>query len=423
MHYQLEDYEDTDILLAVKLEDFIGNSIYIALSISAIIGWGIILLQIYIFRRLRWEEESSKTSASVSLKSLYWTMLPGIITVLLVTIIFSYMLMLLENQTNASIIAMNKRRAVQDEIEWNHSQESLIRSTFVNFYRTHTQVLASFLKEHPDYMTREGLQELNRIAKSDYLMRFDNTGHELIASNSYTDFSVGSNLSEEYRAVLMGYPYIVVGPSADPYTGRIQIGTAILMTDNEGQPNGFLLAVYGAGELNAELKRLSYENAINHFPVQNKSHVAAAINNETGRFIAHTDPEMIDQKAEDFFDDMETVSSFEGFTDYKDEDVYLSAVSTREKTLLFMVPERWVSGIHTDFTLSVLAVLLLLSLLYYPIASVLMSKAIAEADEKLQPYDTARTPISIFLNGYYKLSYSVCALRVYCLLQQMVELL
>lgn len=373
MHYQLEDYEDTDILLAVPIEDFIGNSVYIAASISAIIGLGIVLLQIYIFRRLLMEKAENVMDI-VPRKWVYKKTGPGIIVVLVVIILFSTMLILLENRTNASFVAMNKRRAVQDEIEWNQSQESVIRSTFVNFYRTRTQELAAFLKEHPDYMTREGLRELNRIAKSDYLMRFDNTGHELISSNSYTGFSVGSNLSEEYRAVLMGYPYVVVGPVADNYTGRIQLGTAILMTDDKGQPDGFLLALYDAGELNAELKRLSYENAINNFPVQN-GHIAAAINNKTGRFIAHTDPEMIDQKAEDFFEDMEAVSSFEGFTDYKDEDVYLSAVSTGEKTLMFMVPERWNSGIHTDFVLSTLLVLLFLAFLYYPICKHVDSKS------------------------------------------------
>ena len=164
MHYQLEDYEDTDILLAVPIEDFIGNSVYIAASISAIIGLGIVLLQIYIFRRLLMEKAENVMDI-VPRKWVYKKTGPGIIVVLVVIILFSTMLILLENRTNASFVAMNKRRAVQDEIEWNQSQESVIRSTFVNFYRTRTQELAAFLKEHPDYMTREGLRELNRIAK------------------------------------------------------------------------------------------------------------------------------------------------------------------------------------------------------------------------------------------------------------------
>ena len=116
----------------------------------------------------------------------------------------------------------------------------------------------------------------------------------------------------------MGFPYAVVGPAEDPYTGEIQIGTAVLLTDSDGQADGFLLAVYNADELNAELKRMTYESTINSFPVQ-KGSIAAAINDEDGRFIAHTDDSMIGQKAGDYLMTLKTGTSFEGFTDYKGE--------------------------------------------------------------------------------------------------------
>ena len=128
----------------------------------------------------------------------------------------------------------------------------------------------------------------------------------------------------------MGFPYAVVGPAEDPYTGEIQIGTAVLLTDSDGQADGFLLAVYNADELNAELKRMTYESTINSFPVQ-KGSIAAAINDEDGRFIAHTDDSMIGQKAGDYLLTLKTGTSFEGFTDYKGEkNVHLCECRKRE---------------------------------------------------------------------------------------------
>ncbi|MER2056029.1 MAG: cache domain-containing protein, partial [Clostridia bacterium] len=304
--------DDADIMLTVPLKSVIGNGIYIALSISAVIGWGIMLFQIYVFHRLR-QKETEKDADAASHEWVRRTTRPGILVMLAFTVIFSFMLLLLESRTNVSLTAVAGREILQQEIDWREAQKNAIRSTYSDIYRSRTQTLADFLTERPDYQTHAGLEELSGIANADYLMRFDSTGQELLSSNSYTGFSIGNNLSGEYQAVLMGYPYAVAGPAADPYTGRMQLGTAILMTDAEGQPDGFLLAVYSAEELNAELERMSYENTVNNTSV--RKGYAAAISDEDGRFIAHTDPEMIGKKVEDSLPEYEPGSSFEGFTE------------------------------------------------------------------------------------------------------------
>ena len=255
----------------------------------------------------------------------------GILVVLTVTIVFSSMLLLLESRTNVSFIAKTKRMQIEAEIDWRQKERSAIQSTFADAYRTRSQILADFLTEHPDSQTREGLSELSRIAKTDYLMLFDSAGQEIVSSNSYTGFSVGENLSSEYQAVLLGYPYAVVGSAADPYTGATQLGTAILMTDGEGRSSGFLLAVYSTGDLNAVLESISDENTVNSHAVR-EGYIAAAISDGDGRFIAHTDPKMIGQKASDFLADYAPGSSFEGFTAYNGESMCVSARAANGRT-------------------------------------------------------------------------------------------
>lgn len=378
---------ESDILLAVPVIKVVRNGIYIAVAISLILGLGIALFQVFAFRRLL-QHKRSKT----------W---PGILVVILVTVVFSVMLLLLESRANASLSATAGREGIQYEVNWRKTQEKNLHDTFEDIYRKRTQLLAEFLTEHPDYQTHEGMKELNRIAKTDYLMRFGSTGQELVASNSFTGFTIGKNLSEEYRSLLMGYPCAVVGPAADPYTGQMQLGTAILMTDKEGQPDGFLLAVYNAEEMNAELERTSYENTINTNAV-GKGYVVAAINDEDGRFIAHTDPEMIGLKAADFIQGYEPTGSFDGFTVYNGVDMRISGKSTNGRTLVFMVPEREDSYLHEISLPVVLAVLLILVLLYYPVASVLIARAMAEAEAngKQRPAAGVASPVRVFLDGY-----------------------
>lgn len=391
--------ENTDILMTVPYKDVFRTGFYIALAISAIIGCGMAMFQIYVFRILL-RKKAGEGTVAFSRSQLCRAARPGMLVVLAVTVLFSSMLLLLENRTNAVFTARAKRETIQYEIDLRRSQEDMIRRTFVDCYRTRAEMLAAFLTDYPDYQMRDGLEELNRIAGTDYLMRFDSTGQELASSNSYTGFAVGANLSEEYRAVLMGYPYAVAGPTADPYTGRMQLGTAIMMTDADRQPDGFLLAVYGAEELAAELERMSYENAVNSFAVQ-KGQIAAAISNEDGRFIASSDPGLIGQKAGDYLDDYEPDSSFEGFTEYRGKGVYISAVSSGGKTLASIVPEHMQSFMQAGFLLLALAVLLILALLYFPAAGLLCVQAMAEADGKLQTPARLKNPLLVFSDGYF----------------------
>ena len=389
--------QNTDIMLTDPLMNVIRTGFFLAGSISAIIGWGIILLQLYVFRRLHREKDGKETTEA-SCKSMLRAMWPGLLVMVVATLIFSGMLLLLEKRTNTTFIAKSQRENVQYEIDWRKTQQGTIRNTFEEIYRTRAQMLAKFLTKHPDQQTNAGLRELSRIAGTDYLMRFDSAGQELAASNSYTGFSVGDNLSEEYRAVLLGYPYAVVGPAADPYTGRMQLGTAVLMTDEEEQPDGFLLAVYSVEDLNKELKRMSYENTVSSYAVQ-KGQIAAAISDKDGSFIAHTDPGMIGQKASDVLPYVQPGSSFEGFTTYNGEKVYISASTSDGKTLLFVVPEQGSASLQANTGLAALAVWLLV-LIYYPNAAVLISQAMTEAKEKLNSPADAGSPMKVFSDGY-----------------------
>ena len=395
VHYS--DY-DADVLITMPFDAVAGNGMYIAAAISSIIGWGIFLIQLYVLKRLL-RERSEGEEKKVSRSSVCRATWPGIVIFLVVTVVFSSMLQMLENQSNATFTAMNKRLSVEHDIEMHRNHEKIIRNAFEDLYRTRSQVLAVFLEDRPEYENSDGLKELSDITKADYLMCFDKNGNERFASNSYTGFTVGENLSEDYNAVLMGYPYAVVGPAEDPYTGEIQIGTAVLLTDSDGQADGFLLAVDNADELNAELKRMTYESTINSFSVQ-KGSIAAAINDEDGRFIAHTDDSMIGQKAGDYLLTLKTGTSFEGFTDYKGEKMCISANAENGKTLIYLVPEHGINEIRPLYIVLILTVLLILALVYYPTASVMIAEGIIEKEDELKTSSRAGSPIIVFSDGY-----------------------
>ncbi|HAG69290.1 MAG TPA: hypothetical protein DCL38_04880 [Lachnospiraceae bacterium] len=396
--YKEEGQEDTDILFALPTGKAIRNALYIAVSISLLIGCGILLLQLYAYHRLK-QKLNGGDAEKLSHRYVHQATWPGIITVIAVTLIFSGMLLMLESRTNAAVTTTIYRELLQREIDWRKDREGEIRKSIADYCLDSTQMLATVLSEYKDYRTHDTLEALSRVVGADYIMYFDKNGQELAASNSYTGFTIGTDLSEDYRAVLLGYPHVIVGPEADPYTGRMQLGTAVLMTDGDGKPDGFILAAYDAGEVSQAVGQLSYENTVNSFTVH-EDHIAAAVSDEDGRFIAHTDQGMIGQRAADFLKGYEPGKSFEGFTDYKGESMCVSASTADGRTLLFMVPERGNMEMQAAFGLIFLAVPLLLGLLYYPGADVLIAKAITEAKGKLGTPDPTINPITVFSDGY-----------------------
>lgn len=392
--------EDMDILMTVPLKQVINNGFYIAAVITAIIGWSMMLIRIYIFRCVvpKNDEELPK---NISLKELVRETWPGMAVVLFVTILFSSMLLVLENRTNITVKAQYRRESLQQSINQGKNLEKKIRSAYRDTMIEAAQILADYLKAHPEQQTAAGLKDLNRIVEIDYLMLFDRNGDEKFASNSYTGFSVGNNLSEDYQAVLLGYPHMVVGPEADSYTGRMQLGAAVLMTDSDGQQDGFLLGVCNAGELSDFIKRVSYENTVNNRIVP-KGQIAAAINSETGLFVAHTDPHMIGLSAENVMPDFKPGSNFEGFAKYNGLDMCISASTSDGKTLLYMIPERtrtYEDAVGLPVILAA-AVLLILTLIFYPNAALLIAQAIQEAKIRRNEKTDRLSLIRVFTDGY-----------------------
>ena len=389
--------ENADLLLTIPLQNVFRNGVFIAVAISALVGLGIVLIQIYIYRCVL-RAKARKRIQGVSIGWICRVTWPGLLTILVVPVFFASMLLMLESRTNAAFFSANNRASIQNEVEWRKNQENKIRVTFMDIYQKRAQTIAAYLAEHPEEQTREGLEELSRIARSEYLMRFDKDGQETVSSNSYTGFAVGKNLGDQYQSVLMGYPSAMIGPEADPYTNQMQISSAILMTDGGGTPDGFLLAVFSAGDLNAEMNRMKLENTVNQFIVQ-ENHVAAAVNDADGLFIAHTDPKMIGLKAANYLEDFEPGNSYEGFTEYNGKNVYLSASSSNGRTILFMVPGQGDLYARKVFALMLLGMLLIL-LLYYPIAGLLSARSVWNAKEDIPVSASSGKPMMVFYNGF-----------------------
>ena len=390
------------VLLLVSLWGFVCTGFYCAVIITVFIIFSLLLFSVYVYQLGR--QKSGREDTEEFKQALKRATRPGRLVLFGAIGCLSVMLLLLESRATVAYIGTTKGIALQSEITWQENQSKKTRGTYADIYRTRTEALAEFLTEHAEYRTRKDLQIFCDTLGAEYLMLFDENGQELISSNSYTGFSVGgagANLSEEYRAVLLGYPSAVVGPEKDPYSGKQQIGAAVLLTQADGLADGFLLAVFDASDMNAELDGGSLENTVNTYAVTD-GYKAALIDNETGLILAHTDQDMIGIDARFYIPEEAIGTDYAGFTESDGERVYISGVANAQKTLLFMVPN------HTDTTAGWIIVLMLavlfgiLAVIYCPKICSLCAETRTEEGTRAARSSKAvdKNPLLIFGGGY-----------------------
>lgn len=395
---------EADLLMVVPLWGLISTGVYCALTLSAFIVFSLILYSLYVLKVC--SRKNGSEDMDSFLRRLPGKTRPGRNLLLASIACFSIMLLMLENDATIAYIGTTKRMALQNEVVWHENQTDTIRSSYTDIYRKRTQALAKLLTEHQEYRTHTSLEVLSEAIQAEYVMLFDKTGHEVLSSNSYTNFSVNgahANLNEEYRAVLLGYPYAVVGPEEDPYTKQQQIGTAILLQDENEAPDGFLLAVFDAGVMNEELEKESLEHTVSSFAVTD-GYSAAVIDAETGTFLAHTDEDKIGLSAKDYLTAETYTEDYAGFTTYDGKDMYISGTFSNGKSLLFMVPDRLGNTFNFAAFAMIAAVLLILGVLYCPKARELCARAMDEAIDNQTIEEDMQTDItpslSVFTYGY-----------------------
>ncbi|MBQ9008737.1 MAG: mechanosensitive ion channel [Clostridia bacterium] len=395
---------DSTALLIMPFYKFIRTSVYCALAISLFIALSLFLFLHYVLKHIvhrGWKDEEEILRRDIGRITR-----PGRMVLLFSITCFFVMMLMLENRATIAFNGSGGRETLEFEADWYEHQKTIITNAYSEIYETRTKALATMLTKYKELRTRETLQIFNRMLKADYLMLFGADGNELMASNSYTGFTVnGSNptVNERFRAVFYGYPSVIVGPEKDPYTNRLQMGVAVLLTKEDGQSDGFVLAQFNADSLNRELKQTTIENTTNKFAVSDRQ-TAAVVNKADGIFLAHTDPYMIGQKASSYLDEETYSGKYESFTLYDGKEVYVSANSVGDKTVMFMVPNRVGNEMRVTAGVTIVILLAVLWFLFCPVACRFCLDSVQELRGRLNKETwelyNDKYPIGIFVDGY-----------------------
>ena len=392
---------NVSIILTAEVSGFVGHAMLGVAAFLVLAVLGMILFAIYALRRMRGvpmpEDDKSRRRKARTMT------LPGLAIFLAVTVGFLIMLSLLESKASTASIIMNQKNALEAEIDYHESQDEMFRTELPNMVRIRADALAHILTDNPALRTRKDLQVFCDAVQADYLMLFDGKGRELCSSNSLTGLTVTNdeeNPLNAYYPLVIGYANVITEPAEDPYSGKVEYSVGSLIRDEEGLPDGFILAVVGAKELSSMLDSFTPERTVDSFAVL-QGQTAALADAATGLFVAHTNPEMIDRPVSGVMSDTVLGSFFEGFTKYDGRSVYLSASTRDGKTLmLFSAGETdEIAALETGIMVVMCVVIvLLLGVVYFRFAAALTAKALSEEGNSVKQED--RPVLGVFFYGY-----------------------
>lgn len=389
-----------DFMIAVPLSSFIRSMVMCDLAILVLVVVGYALFCRYATRSFRQSPVKGDGKRLRAKKARRQTR-TGAIVMVVVTGVLSGMILMLEGMSRTAEITMTQQKTIGYETDYRTQRKSEINEEYSKRYTTRASAVARLLSDRTELRTRESLQWLSDAVQAEYLMLFDTNGHELLSSNSYTGFSLDSEASgalQEWRPVLQGYAQVETPTQKNEVTGKYERTIATLITNRDGLPDGMLVMVVDDDAYMSDIGDASLEGVVKSFTPRD-GQIVAVVDNETGKFAAHTTGAMVGEAAENYLDKGVLGRDFEGYTTYDGREVYVSGISSDGKTTLVVTESVSSDGIRNLNWDMVVATLVLISCIFYPAAASLCSKyaSIRPGDKKLR---AKGHPMMLFYHGY-----------------------
>ena len=158
----------------------------------------------------------------------------AISTVITVIIVFAVGLLISALMTVRRDV--NRGRSVLENLYSGIDQDLNLDSSYYkekeSWYTYYADKIAELSEEYDNAPDKAALEQVNRILDAYYIMLYDDSGNQIISSNNYRNFTLGTSSSSDFRRILNGVSPIICDAGVDEYTGldSKQIGVKMNMT-------------------------------------------------------------------------------------------------------------------------------------------------------------------------------------------------
>ena len=178
-------------------------------------------------------------------------MVNGIAAVIIIIMVFVISLLFYGTMTLRKDITRGKNMLynLKSNIEEDMFRQSFSSRYTENWYIHFADKIAEFSAEYDNRPSNDKLAQINKLMEfSQYLILYDEKGNEIVASNDFIDFSLGTDSKDpttDFRRILKGIDHIVHQSAHDDFTGMDSQLIAVRMKmKNSGAYGVLVMSLY-----------------------------------------------------------------------------------------------------------------------------------------------------------------------------------
>ncbi len=220
-----------------------------------------------------------------------------ICTILIFVVTFSVQLISnLYREANANRDSM---QIVMNRLENSEKQTSYYQQNEEEWSVFYAEHLAGLMREYPELRTRAFLSKVSKIINADYIMLFDENGNELMCSNSFVNFTLGTTEDDEtadFRRLLMGVDSIVHAPGIEKNSQKYvqMVGTRVPFDEEN---NGALILAMNPSETWEASEKNEFSKFIQM--ITPAGSLCAIESLESGKIIYSSDPKAVGETSDE----------------------------------------------------------------------------------------------------------------------------
>lgn len=238
---------------------------------------------------------------------------------------------------------------------------------------TKARIASYVLSGNEGLWTREKLSELSSVLNIEFMMIFDKNGREVVSDSSYINFEISDdpeNQSYEFASLLQGNEYVVQEAQPDEISGEYHQYVGVLMTNAEGETDGFVQIAVVPERLEEALASTELDTVLSGVKAGSGG-FAFAVNKESGEFSYYPGANVVGKNALEY--GMSENQLRDGYSDYinvNGTSLYASCVETDTDYVYVAVPSERLFGLRLPVALASTAFCLVCMVIVYLVITI-----------------------------------------------------
>ncbi len=195
---------------------------------------------------------------------------------LLLLLILSMFIHLLYSTAVQETINRQDAQALVFSLNNEKANQTMIKKLYSQFLLRISDISAGIISDNPELADRSALKELNDILQTQHILLYDKLGTVIVSDSTYKGLTLSKepkDLSYQFRQLLYGTPYVLQDEPDENYLEKPYLFAGSLVTDENGDPDGFVQLALDPDFFSEPLKTTSREYILSTFSGTNGSSV------------------------------------------------------------------------------------------------------------------------------------------------------